>query len=139
MFGFIKKIFIGLLTSKVNASNHRICVSLSNLKCMTQPILINLHRNEYTQGLRYYSSAVNLDRYVRSCNTLNDLSNEVCIPSRTFKSKRFQHDYRNKWIKDINKTCIIRAIGVRGTNRGLLSLRNNKNYRLRKSEVFPLY
>ena len=83
MFGFIKKIFIGLLTSKVNASNHRICVSLSNLKCMTQPILINLHRNEYTQGLRYYSFAINLDRYVRSCNTLNDLSNEVCIPSRT--------------------------------------------------------
>ena len=30
MFGLIKKMFIGLLTSLVNASNHARCVSLSN-------------------------------------------------------------------------------------------------------------
>ena len=30
MFGLIKKIFVGLLSSKVNASNHINCVSLSN-------------------------------------------------------------------------------------------------------------
>ena len=38
---------MGLLISKVNASNHKKCVSLSNQKCMTQPTLINLHPNEY--------------------------------------------------------------------------------------------
>ena len=27
--------------------------------------------------------AVNLDRYVGSCNTQNDLSNKVCIPNKT--------------------------------------------------------
>ena len=54
MFGFIIKIFTQLLTSIVNASNHRKCVSLINQKCTTQPTLINLHPNEYTQGLRYY-------------------------------------------------------------------------------------
>ena len=39
MFGLIKKIFIGLLTSLVNRSNHTNCVSLSNQKCMIQPTL----------------------------------------------------------------------------------------------------
>ena len=38
MFGFIKKIFIGLLTSIVNASNHTKCVSLNNQQCIIQPV-----------------------------------------------------------------------------------------------------
>ena len=54
-----------------------------NQKRTTQPTLINLHPNEYTQRLRYYSFAVNLDRCVRSCNTLNDLSYKVCVPNKT--------------------------------------------------------
>ena len=45
------KIFIGLLTSVVNASSHIKCVSLSNKKCLTKPTLINLHPNDCTQGL----------------------------------------------------------------------------------------
>ena len=72
MFGFIKKMFIGLLNSVVNASNHTKCVSLNKQQCMIQPTLINLHPNEYTQGLHYYSMAGNLDRCFGSCNTLND-------------------------------------------------------------------
>ena len=83
MFGPIKKIFIGLLTSLTNASNHTKCVSLNNQQYMIQPTLINLHPNEYTQGLRYYPFAVNLDRCVGSYNSLNDLSNRVCVPNKT--------------------------------------------------------
>ena len=49
MFGFIKKIFIGLLTHLVNGYNHTKSVSLSNQKCQIQPTLINLHPNEYSQ------------------------------------------------------------------------------------------
>ena len=49
MFRLIKKIFIGLLISIVNASNHTKYVSLSNQKCMTQPTIINLHSNEWSQ------------------------------------------------------------------------------------------
>ena len=49
MFWLIKKIFIGLLTAIVSASNHTKCALLSNQKCMTQPTLINLHPNEYSQ------------------------------------------------------------------------------------------
>ena len=75
--------FTGLLTSIVNASDQTKCVSLNNQKCMTQPTLINLHPKEYTQELHYYPFAVNLDRCVGSCNTLNDLSNKVCISNKT--------------------------------------------------------
>ena len=86
MFGLIRKIIIGLLTGLVNGSNHTKCVSLSNQKCMTQPTLINLHPNEYSQEFHYYSSAVKLDRLDRcvgSCDTLNNLSNKVCFPYKT--------------------------------------------------------
>ena len=64
MFGLIQEIFIGLLTSIGNASNHANCVSLSNQKCTTQPTLINLHPNEYTQGSHYYPFALTLNRYL---------------------------------------------------------------------------
>ena len=38
--------FIGLLTSIVNVSNHTKCIPLNNQQCMIQPALINLHLNE---------------------------------------------------------------------------------------------
>ena len=98
MFELIKKIFIGLLTDMVSASNHKKCVSLSNKKCMIQPTLINLYSNEYSQEFHYNPFAVKLDRCVGSCNILTDLSSKVCVPNKTegFKSKRVQHHYRNK-------------------------------------------
>ena len=83
MFGLIKKIFIGLLTGLVNGSNHTKCFLLSNQKCMTQPTLINLYPNEYSQEFHYYPCSVKLDRCVGSCNTLNDLSKKVCVPRKT--------------------------------------------------------
>ena len=72
MFGLITKIFIELLIGLVNGTNHTNCVSLSNQKCMTQPDLVNLHLNEYSQEFHGYPFAVKLDRCVGSCNTLND-------------------------------------------------------------------
>ena len=44
---------------------------------MTQPT-----PNEYSQELHYYPFAVKVDRYVGSCNTLNDLSNKACVPNK---------------------------------------------------------
>ena len=82
MFGLTKKIFIGLLSSIINASNHTKFYSFSNQKCMIQPTLINLHPNEYSQEFHYYPFAVKLDRCVGSCNTLNDLSNKECITNK---------------------------------------------------------
>ena len=83
MFGLINKIFIGLLISIVNASNHKKCVSLSNQRCLSQRTLINLHPNEYCQEFHYYPFAVKLDRRVGSCITFNDLYNRGCIPNKT--------------------------------------------------------
>ena len=83
MFRLIKKIFNELLTGLVNGSNDTKCDSLSNQKWKNQPTLINLHPNEYSQEFNYYSFAVKLDRCAGSCNTINDLSNKVCIPNKT--------------------------------------------------------
>ena len=83
MFGIIKKIFIVLLSTTVNVPNRAKFVSLSNQKCEIWPTLINLHLNEYSQEFHYHSFAVKLDRCVGSCNTLNDLSDKVCVPSKT--------------------------------------------------------
>ena len=69
--------------SIVNASNHTKCVLLSDQKCMIQPAFINLYPNEYSQEFHYYPFSVKLDRCVGSCNTLNDLSNKVCVPNKT--------------------------------------------------------
>ena len=74
--------FMGLLISMVNASHHTKCVSLSNRKCMTQPTLINLHPNKYSQEFHSSPFAVKLDRCASSCNTLNDFSNNLCIPKK---------------------------------------------------------
>ena len=72
-----------LLRKIVNKSNYTKCVSVRYLKCMIQPTLINLHRNEYSQELNYYPFAVKLDRCVVSCDTLTDLSNKVCLLNKT--------------------------------------------------------
>ena len=78
MLGIIKKKFVVLLNSIVNASNHTKCVSLSNQKSKIQPTHINLHPNEFNQELQYYTIVVKSDKCVGSCNTLNYLSNKVC-------------------------------------------------------------
>ena len=79
MFGFIKKIFIGLLIGLGHGYDHTKCVSLSNHKCMIQPTFIDLHPNNYRQDFHYYTIVVKLDRCAGSCNILNDLSNQICI------------------------------------------------------------
>ena len=50
---------------------------------MIQPAIIKLHPNEYSQEFHYYPLAVKLDRCVGSCNTLNELTNKVCVPNKT--------------------------------------------------------
>ena len=50
---------------------------------MIQPPLINLPPNRCSQEFHYYLCAVKLDTCVGTCNTLYDLSNEVCVPNKT--------------------------------------------------------
>ena len=49
----------------------------------SKPTLINLHTHEYNQEFYYYPFAIKLDTCVGSCNALKDLSNKVCVPSKT--------------------------------------------------------
>ena len=58
-------------------------LELSNQKYIIQPTVINLHPNECSQEFHYYPLRVKLAKYVGSCNTLNDLSNRVCVPNKT--------------------------------------------------------
>ena len=84
MFNFITTLFIILLTSIGNASKHRKVIrqTLHAQQRTTQLTLINLHPNEYTQRLRYFPFAVNLDRCIGSRDTLNNLANKVCVPNK---------------------------------------------------------
>ena len=80
MFRLIKQMYFGLLcfspplSGIVNTHDHVKYISLNIQQCMTQSIFINLHPKEYIEGLGYCPFAVTLDRYMRSCNALNDLS-----------------------------------------------------------------
>ena len=67
----------------MSASNHTKRMSLSIQKCIIQTTVIDLYPNEYSPELHYYPFAFKLDRCVGSCNTLNDLSNKVCVPNKT--------------------------------------------------------
>ena len=50
---------------------------------MTQPTLISLNPNKYSQELHYYLFVVNLVKYIGNLNTLNNLSNRICVPNKT--------------------------------------------------------
>ena len=57
---------------------------LRNQQCMTQHTLTNLHPGEYShQEFLYYSFGISLDKCIRGCNTLNDLSNRLCVLNKT--------------------------------------------------------
>ena len=75
--------FIVILSNIVNGSNHTKCSSLNKPKRMIQPTLLKLHPNANSQEFHYYSFEVKIDRCVGSCNTLNDLSNKVCVTIKT--------------------------------------------------------
>ena len=71
-FGLLS--FSESLARMINASSPTSCISLNNHPCTARPTLIDLIRNEYNQGLRYYPFMVNLNRCNGSCNniTVND-------------------------------------------------------------------
>ena len=101
--------FIGLLTGLVHGSNHTKSVSLSNQKCKIQPTLINSNPNKYNQELHYYLFAVKVDRCVGVNNTLNELSNKVCVPNKTEGLNIHVFNViTEQWIKNFNKRYMVR-------------------------------
>ena len=49
---------------------------------MTRPTLIDLKLDKYNLGLRYNPFMVSLDRYNRSCNTLDDKFNKIFVQTK---------------------------------------------------------
>ena len=98
--------FIRLLISILNESNHTKCILLRNQKCIIQLTLINLHPNKYSQEFHYYPFAVKLDVLEVAILLMTYLINYE-IQNRRFKSKHVQHDYKNKCNKIIDKAYIM--------------------------------
>ena len=65
---------------------------------MCKPAFINFSHNVYSQELHYCPLAVKLDRCVRSCNTLNDLSYKVCVSNKT--ESLHIHAFNFTWINE---------------------------------------
>ena len=55
----------------------------SSRKYLTQPLIINLETYECNQEFHYYPFGLKLEICVGICNTLNDLSNKVCVSIKT--------------------------------------------------------
>ena len=77
MFSLIKQVFIVLLS--FSSSLAAKCLSLNDEPCMVRPTLIDLNLIE----LKYYPFIVSLDKCRRTCNSGNDLSIKICVPSKT--------------------------------------------------------
>ena len=102
--------FIRLSTRIVSTSNQTKCTLLSNQKCITQTTLINLHPNECSKELNYYTFTVKLDRRAESFNTLIDLSYKVGVPNKTedLNIHVFNMITRKNESKILNKRYIMR-------------------------------
>ena len=78
MIRMIKKISTGLLIGLANTSIHTKCFSLKN-----QRFNHLLYTNEFSQEFHYYLFKVKLDKSVGSFNSLNNLSNKICVSNKT--------------------------------------------------------
>ena len=54
-----------------------------NYRAFDTSNIVNIHKYFMKKEFYYYPFAVKLDRCVGSCNTLNNLSNKVCVPNIT--------------------------------------------------------
>ena len=76
---------------------------------MTQPNHIILHPNACSQEFHYIH--LRLDRCVKSCNTLNKVSNKVCVPNKTEDLSMFPlvtGINESETLKQISCECICR-------------------------------
>ena len=84
MFRLFKQVFIVLLSFSsflaclAKVSEQTICVSLNDEPYTVIPTLIDLNPVEF----KYCPFMFNLDKFSGSCNSGNDLSTKICLPSK---------------------------------------------------------
>ena len=77
MFRIIKEVFIALLSFSRSLASK--CVSLNNEPCMVSHLCTDINPVE----LKYYPSMISLNKCIGSCNSVDDLSTKICVPSKT--------------------------------------------------------
>ena len=77
MFRLIKQVFIVLLSFSESLATK--CMSLNSEPCMVRLTLIDSNPVE----LKYYPFMFSLDKCSASCNSVDDLSIKICVPSKT--------------------------------------------------------
>ena len=77
MFGFIKKIFLTVL-SCVNplSATPLSCISMNNQECKVRPEIINVNSNEPI----FYPFSIKTSKCSGSCNNINDPYAKICVP-----------------------------------------------------------
>ena len=69
-------IFVVISSFETQLTSQNIkCVSLNNQLCLVWCLLVALNPSE----LLYCPFMVNLDRCIGNCNTLNDLTDVICV------------------------------------------------------------
>ena len=88
----------------MSLSNHNIYYVLKK----SNMLLINLHPNEYSQEFHYCPFTVKSDKFVGSCNTLNDLSKKICVSNKreNLNLSVFSMIKGENESKALNKACI---------------------------------
>ena len=83
------------------------CLIIQNVYCwliknMSFNLLLLIHiLLKNIQEFHYYSFAVNLDRYVKNGNTLNELCNKICFPNKKEDLNLSMFNIGEKWSKQL--------------------------------------
>ena len=78
MFKFIKQIFIStlMLFGSLSSMNALECVSMNNWECKVRTEIVNANSNEPL----FYLLSIKTKKCSDSCNNINDLYAELCVP-----------------------------------------------------------
>ena len=108
MFGFVMKIFVsaimffGCNVSNVNQLNTvplnavpLRCVSINIQDSKIRPEKININSNEPL----FYPYNIKVNKYIGSCNSINDLYSKLCVPDVVKNMKKERHIKRHKTCK----------------------------------------
>ena len=80
IFRFIKSVFVAVLSFEKALTAQVIkYISLNNKPCLARRTFIDLNSDQ----LLYYPFVVILYRYDGICNTLDDISDKLCVSSKT--------------------------------------------------------
>ena len=79
MFGFIKKVFIAVVTFfnlNLLSVNSLECISMNNQECKARPKMIDTNANERV----FYLYSIKVNKCRGNCNNINDPYAKLCIP-----------------------------------------------------------